>query len=113
MLRLLVHWAVVAASLWVTTKIVPGVHIASMTTLAIAAAVLGLVNALVRPVLAVLSLPITILTLGLFYLAVNAVCFGLAASLVEGFAVRGAVPALLGALVTSVVSSVLGLFVDD
>jgi putative membrane protein len=113
MVRLLVHWAVVAASLWVTTRIVPGVHIGSVGALVVAAAVLGLVNALVRPVLVVLSLPITILTLGLFYIAVNALCFGLAASLVQGFSVGGVLPALLGALVTSVVSSVLGLFVDD
>ncbi len=111
--RLLLHWAVVAASLWVTTEIVPGVDVTSLSALAVAAAVLGLVNALVRPVLAVLSLPITILTLGLFYLAVNAVCFGLAAWLVEGFRVGGALPAILGALVTSVVSSVLGFFVGD
>lgn len=113
MVRLLVHWAVVAASLWVTTEFVPGVHVSSLKVLAIAAAVLGLVNALVRPVLTVLSLPITILTLGLFYLAVNALCFGLAASLVSGFSVSGALPAILGALVTSVVSAVLGFFVGD
>lgn len=113
MVRLLIHWAVVAASLWVTTKFVSGVHVASLTTLALAAAVLGLVNALVRPVLTVLSLPITVLTLGLFYLVVNAICFGLAAWLVTGFSVSGIVPALLGALVTSVVSAVLGFFVGD
>ena len=106
----LIHWLVVAVALWVTANFVPGVTIASWAALAIAALVLGFVNAIVRPVLVILTLPITIITLGLFYLVVNALAFGLAAALVPGFRVAGAVPAILGALVTSLVSWFLGIF---
>ena len=68
MKRFLIHWLIIALALWVTAYILPGVHIESNQALAIAAIVLGLVNALVRPILTLLTLPITILTLGLFYL---------------------------------------------
>jgi putative membrane protein len=105
----LVHWLVVAVALWVTTSIVPGVSVASYTSLALAALVLGLVNALVRPVLVILTLPLTILTLGLFYLVVNGLAFGLAAALVPGFTVRSFGAAILGALVVSVVSWLIGM----
>ena len=74
----LVHWAIVAAALWVAAYFVSGVVVRSVPALLIAALVLGLVNALVRPVLTILTLPITILTLGLFYLVVNGAAFALA-----------------------------------
>lgn len=106
----LVHWLIVAAALWVTTRLVPGVSVADYTTLALAALVLGLVNALVRPVLLIVTLPLTILTLGLFYLVVNGLAFGLAAALVPGFAVASFGTAVLGALVVSVVSWAISLF---
>jgi putative membrane protein len=106
----LIHWIVVAVALWVTAYLVPGVTISSWMSLAIAALVLGFVNAIVKPILVILTLPITILTLGLFYLVVNAMAFGLAAALVPGFQIAGAVPAIIGALVTSIVSWFLGLF---
>ena len=102
------HWAIVAASLWVAAYLIPGVHVSSVSALLIAALVLGLVNALVRPILTILTLPITILTLGLFYLVVNGVAFALAASLVPGFEIAGLWSAILGALLVSLVSSVLG-----
>ena len=104
----LVHWAIVAASLWVAAYLIPGVVVRSVSALLIAALVLGLVNALVRPILTILTLPITILTLGLFYLVVNGVAFALAASLVPGFEIAGFMSAILGALLVSVVSWVLG-----
>lgn len=106
----LIHWVVVAIALWVTAYLVPGVTISSWTSLAIAALVLGFVNAIVKPVLVILTLPITILTLGLFYLVVNAIAFGLAAALVPGFSVAGPVAAIVGALVTSLVSWFIGMF---
>ena len=102
------HLAIVAASLWVAAYLIPGVHVGSVSALLIAALVLGLVNALVRPILTILTLPITILTLGLFYLVVNGVAFALAASLVPGFEIAGFGSAILGALLVSLVSSVLG-----
>jgi putative membrane protein len=107
----LVHWLVVAASLWVATRLVAGVTVSDYVTLALAALVLGLVNALVRPVLLLLTLPITIVTLGLFYVVVNGLAFGLAAALVPGFGVASFGAAVLGALVVSVVSWLIGLVV--
>jgi putative membrane protein len=107
----IIHWLVVAIALWLTAMVVPGVIITSWGTLALAALVLGFVNAIVRPILVILTLPITILTLGLFYLVVNAVAFGLAAAIVPGFELASTTAAILGALVTSLISWFIGIFV--
>jgi putative membrane protein len=107
----LIHWLVVAIALWLTAMFVPGVTITSWVTLALAALVLGFVNAIVRPILVILTLPITVLTLGLFYLVVNGIAFGLAAALVPGFELASATAAILGALATSVISWFIGIFV--
>ena len=104
----LAHWAIVTVALWFAAQVISGVTITSVPTLLIAALVLGLVNALVRPVLTILTLPFTILTLGLFYLVVNGAAFGLAAALVPGFQVAGFGSAILGALLVSLVSWALG-----
>ena len=106
----LLHVIVVAVALWVTAYLVPGVTISSWAALAIAAIVLGIINAIVKPILVILTLPITILTLGLFYLVVNGIAFGLAAYLVPGFQVADAGAAIIGALVTSIVSWFIGMF---
>ena len=113
MKRFLIHWLIIALALWVTAYILPGVHIESNQALATAAIVLGLVNALVRPILTLLTLPITILTLGLFYLLVNGFTFMLASKVVPGFGVSGYWWAVLGALVVSIVSAFVGNFVED
>jgi putative membrane protein len=113
MKRFLIHWLIIALALWVTAYILPGVHIESNQALAIAAIVLGLLNALVRPILTLLTLPITILTLGLFYLLVNGFTFLLASKVVPGFGVSGFWWAVLGALVVSIVSAFIGSFVKD
>jgi putative membrane protein len=105
----LVHVIVVAIAVWVATRIVPGVSASGMVPLAIMALVLGLVNAIVRPILVVLTLPLTILTLGLFYFVVNGLAFGLAAALVPGFSVAGLWPAILAGIVVSIVSWLIGL----
>ena len=107
----LIHWLVVAIALWLTAMFVPGVTITSWVTLALAALVLGFVNAIVRPILVILTLPITVLTLGLFYLVVNGIAFGLAAALVPGFELASVTAAILGALATSVISWFIGIFV--
>jgi len=109
-MKFLVHWLVIALALWVTAAILPGVGFASTMALAIAAIVLGLVNALVRPVLTILTLPITILTLGLFYLLVNGFVFLLASRIVPGFEVAGFWWAVLGAFVVGVISWFIGAF---
>lgn len=107
----LIHTVVLAIAIWVTAAVVPGITVASWATLAIAALVLGLVNAIVRPILLILTLPITVLTLGLFYLVVNGLAFGLAAALVPGFQIASWTAAILGALLTSVLSWFIGIFV--
>jgi len=109
-MRFVVHWLVTALALWVTAAVLPGVGFSSVTSLAVGAIVLGLVNALVRPVLTILTLPITILTLGLFYLVVNGIAFALAAALVPGFEVAGFGWAVLGALLVGVISWFAGAF---
>lgn len=104
----LVQWIVVAIALAVTAYLVPGVSVASGTALAVAALVLGLVNALVRPIITILTLPLTLLTLGLFYLVVNGLAFALAAGLTPGFEVAGFGSAVIGALLVSIVSWAVG-----
>jgi putative membrane protein len=111
MVGFLIHAVVLAIAIWITAAVVPGVTVASWTALAIAALVLGAVNAIVRPILLILTLPITVLTLGLFYLVVNGIAFGLAAALVPGFNIASWTAAILGALLTSVVSWFIGIFV--
>ena len=104
--RFLLHWLVTAIALGAAAYLVPGIHITSGPVLIIAALVLGFVNAIVRPVLVVLTLPLTVLTLGIFYFIVNGAAFGLAAALVPGFTVASLGSAILGAVVVALVSSV-------
>lgn len=111
MASFLAHWIVLAVALWVTGQVVPGVTVAGWGALLVGAAVLGVVNTVVRPVLTLLTLPITVLTLGLFYLVVNGAAFGLAAALVPGFDVRSFGSAVLGALVTAVAAWIVGALV--
>ena len=110
MVRFLAHWLSTALALFVCYHVLPGVHIDSYTTLAVASFVLGFVNAIVRPILLLLTLPITILTLGLFYFVVNGVAFGLAAWVVPGFDVDSIGWAILGSIVVSLVSWFLACF---
>lgn len=98
--RLLIN----AVGLWIAAAIVPGITFDGAWTLLFAALLVGVVNALVRPVVILLTLPLTIVTLGLFLLVVNAAMFGLVAWLLPGFAVSGFFAALLGWLIVSVVS---------
>jgi putative membrane protein len=107
-MRILVSWLVNAAALYVTAWLVPGILISGgLGPLLLAALVIGLINAIVRPVAVVLTLPITLLTLGLFYLVLNGLLFYLAAAVTPGFALTGFWAAVLGALVMSVVGMVL------
>lgn len=95
---------VTAAALWVAVALVPGLAAQDTATLLLAALLLGLVNGLLRPVAVILSLPLTILTFGLFLLVVNAAMLGLVAWLLPGFSVAGFGSALFGAIVVSIVS---------
>jgi putative membrane protein len=107
LLRLLVS----ALALWVASSIVPGVEIEGGWTLVFAAFWLGIVNAVVRPLAVIFTLPLTLLTLGLFLFVVNAAMFGLTAALLEGFRVSGFFPAVFGAIVVSIVSWLASSFI--
>ena len=105
------RWAISAVSVVVAAFIVPGVRIANTWSALIAALVIGLVNALVRPILLLLTLPINLLTLGLFTFVINALMFWLASSIVKGFDVANFKAAFFGALVYWLVSWVVnGMF---
>jgi putative membrane protein len=108
MARFLLHWLIIAVALGAAARLVPGIHIASGPVLVVSALVLGLVNAVVRPVLVVLTLPLTVMTLGFFYFIVNAAAFGLAAALVPGFTVASLGSAILGSFVVALVSWLIG-----
>jgi putative membrane protein len=109
LLRVLVN----AAAIYLVAAVVPGIEVSGVLATLGAGLVLGLVNAIVRPILIVLTLPMTLVTLGLFILVLNGFCLWLTAWLVEGFVVRGFWPALFGALLVSVVSWMLNAFVSD
>jgi putative membrane protein len=95
--------AVIAAvGLWVATLLIPGLQIADTMTLILAALLLGVINAFVRPILVILTLPITILSLGIFLLVINAALLALVAWVLPGFTISGFGAALLGALVISI-----------
>lgn len=96
-----IRLAISALGLWVASRLVPGMDIRDNATLLWAALWLGLVNAVVRPLAILLTLPLTILTLGIFLLFVNAAMLGLVASLLDGFSLSGVMAAVLGSLVVS------------
>jgi putative membrane protein len=102
--RFLLRAVFAGLGLWLAARIVPGVSISNLGTLVVAALLLGLVNAFVRPVVVILTLPLTLVTLGLFLLVVNAAMIGLVAMFLGGFAVHGLVAGVLAAIVTGLVS---------
>lgn len=104
MLGLLIRLAIGAAGLWIASRLVPGMSIEGTGTLVLAAFLLGLVNAIVRPLAIVLTFPITIVTLGLFLLVVNAGMLALVAALLDGFQLADFGSALWGSLVVSLTS---------
>ena len=93
--------AIVALGLWLATQILPGLYFASAGTLLAAALLLGIVNAVVRPIAVVLTLPITLLSLGLFLLVINAAMLGLVALLLSGFQIGGFWTAVGASLIVS------------
>ena len=100
-MKMIVRWLLLAAALLLVAHVYPGVVVQSFGAAMIAALVLGLFNALLRPVLVLLTLPVTLLTLGLFLFVINALMFYWAAGLLEGLSVRGFGAALIGSLIYS------------
>jgi putative membrane protein len=104
---------VTALSLLIVDLVVPGVNITSFPSALVAGVAIGLVNALIKPVLSLLSLPITFLTLGLFSFVVNGICFWLASVLAPGFAAHGIAAIILGPVVLSLVSTLLNKYFGE
>jgi len=111
--KFLVRAVFAALGLWVASAIVPGVRVSDTGSLVLAAILLGVVNALVRPVVVILTLPLTVITLGLFLLVVNAAMIGLVAMLLSGFSVNGLIPGILAAIVTGIASWIGGMALRD
>ena len=109
LLRLLLN----GVAVFLAAQLIPGIGVASPGAALAAGIVLGLVNAIIRPLLILLTLPVTLLTLGLFIFVVNAICLALAAWFVPGFTISGFAPALIGALVVSITSWLLNALLID
>lgn len=118
-MRLLLRWLILAAAIWLTTVILPGMELTgSIWNVLIVALVFGLINAVIRPIVKLLTLPITILTLGLFALVINALMLWLTAVLLPGLNLTGGffqnfLTVLLGSILISIISSILGWFLPD
>ena len=104
MLRLLVLWLINSLALLTVAYVLPGIDVADFTTAMIAAVVLGLVNAFIRPLLILLTLPVTLLTLGLFIFVINGLLFWMVGSWLDGFTVAGFWSGFFGAIVYSIIS---------
>ena len=104
MIGALIRMLIIMGGLWLASELVPGFRIDDVRTLTFAAILLGIVNAIVRPLVVFLTFPITLVTLGLFLFVINAAMLGLVARLLAGFTIGGFVSALLGSLVVSATS---------
>jgi putative membrane protein len=111
MVGLLLHWLISALSLMIVAYIFPGIRLEGVGAALIAPIVIGLINATIGFILKIITFPLTILTLGIFWLIINALMLQLAAALVPGFYVAGFLSAFFGAIVLSIVSMILRSFV--
>jgi putative membrane protein len=107
LVHIIAGWLLSALALWIVARIVPGIEVRGFGDAMIATLVIGIVNAVAGPVLLFLAWPITFLTLGLFLLVINACLLKLASLVTPGFRVRGFLSAILGALVLTILSSLL------
>jgi putative membrane protein len=106
-MRLLLHWLLSALALWIVSRIVPGFIVRSVTAALIAAVVIGFVNATLGLFLKIITFPLTVLTLGIFWLIINAVMIELASKFVPGFHILSFAAAFWGAIVLSIVNMIL------
>ena len=112
-MKLIVRWLLLACALLLVAYVYPGVTVTTFGAAMLAAFVLGLLNTLLRPVLVLLTLPVTLLTLGLFLFVINAAMFWLAARWLDGFSVAGFAAALIGSLIYSVLGIVIDAAVEQ
>ncbi len=106
-MKIIIRWLLLAAALLLVAHLYPGVVVNSFGSAMIAAFVIGLLNTLLRPILVLLTLPVTLLTLGLFLFVINALMFYFAASMLDGFQVTGFTAALIGSLIYTLCSMVI------
>ena len=112
-MKLLIGWLLNALALLGVAYFVPGITVSNFTAALIAAAVIGLVNMLIKPILLILTLPVTIITLGLFIFVINGILFWLVGNFLDGFDVKTLMTGIIGAIVYSVISWVLSAIVVD
>jgi putative membrane protein len=111
LITFLLHWGILALSLWVASHVFQGVSFESKSALAVSALLLGFANAVVRPLVILLTLPLTLVTFGLFLLAINAFMIQLVAWLVPGFKISGFWKALIVSIFVSIFSFLIGYFI--
>jgi putative membrane protein len=105
-MSILFAWIIITIAILLAAYLIPGISVDSLGSAIVGAAILGLLNVLIKPILIILTFPITLLTLGLFIFVINALLFWLAGSMIRGFSVRSFGPALLGSLVVTVITFV-------
>lgn len=110
---LFIRWLILTAAIYLAARFIDGIEVQGFVPAFLAAAALGVLNALLRPVLIILTLPLNILTLGLFTFVINALLLKMASGVISGFEVHGFWPALFGALIISLVSWLLSSFISD
>lgn len=106
-MRMLLNWVLSALAVWIMAQLVPGIHVNGAVAALIAAVAIGFINATIGLLLKILTFPLTLLTLGLFWFVINALMLKLASALVPGFQVRGFIAAFIGAIVLSIVNLLL------
>ena len=113
MLVIITRWLIITAAILIASSLVPGIQVDSVLTAILAAGVLGLINVFIKPVLLILTLPLSILTLGVFTFFINALLLELVAYFVQGFRIDGFLSAFLGALIISVFTWFANYFINS
>jgi putative membrane protein len=107
MMPYLVHWFIASLALILTAYFVPGFHVQGLVSALLASVVIGFVNIFIWPVLAILTLPLSVLTFGLFLFVVNGIALKIAAALTPGFSINGFMPAVIGSIVLTVIGWIM------
>jgi putative membrane protein len=110
---LIIRWLILTAAIMFTSYLIGGIHVSGISSAFFAAAILGILNAFLRPILIILTLPLNILTLGLFTLVINAFLLKMVSGVISGFQVEGFWPAVFGSLVISVINWLLSSFINE
>lgn len=109
----LIHWGVTSLSLWVASHVFSGIRFADTSSLIVSALLLGFANAIIRPLLVIITLPFTLVTLGFFLLVINALMLLLVSSLVRGFTISGFWTAFFASIFIALLSLVIGVYLGD